>query len=297
MSHVKLIQEELERRMLIWSRLKEGGENEKTSSSRLRQIGIYGGAQGIWVNKTRTHALTSEGVGVAVGLLNTSSKYADETSDEGVVYHYPQTDRPTGRDRAEINALKAAAEMGLPVFVIDRSTRYSKYRSVQLGWVLGCDDANKSAWVEFSDSAPPPLPSARDDSSFVLDEPTSHVIKASMRNIRHGQAKFKYRVFERYGVACPFSGIMLREVLDAAHVKGKADGGSDDPRNGLVLASHIHRAWDAGLFGINPQTLIAQDLCGGSILEALSISPNGLVGKDRIPHRAALQWKWDRWRR
>ena len=35
----------------------------------LRDLGIYGGAQGIWVDKRRTSAFTPEGTGVTVGIL------------------------------------------------------------------------------------------------------------------------------------------------------------------------------------------------------------------------------------
>lgn len=72
----------------------------------LRELEIYGGAQGIWVDKARTSIVTPEGV--AVGLLHTGSSYADDLADDGVIYHYPQTWRASGgRDAAEVAVPRA----------------------------------------------------------------------------------------------------------------------------------------------------------------------------------------------
>lgn len=84
----------------------------------LRELRIYGGAQGIWVDKTRTRSLTPEGAGITVGILHTGSSYADDLSADGVLYHYPQTGRGDARDRAEINATMEAKRNQLPIFVI-----------------------------------------------------------------------------------------------------------------------------------------------------------------------------------
>jgi putative restriction endonuclease len=43
----------------------------------LRDLGIYGGAQGVWVNKERTSQITPGG-GVTVALLHTGASYADD---------------------------------------------------------------------------------------------------------------------------------------------------------------------------------------------------------------------------
>ena len=41
----------------------------------LREMGVYGGAQGIWVDKRRTGALTADGNGVTVGVRHTGQHY------------------------------------------------------------------------------------------------------------------------------------------------------------------------------------------------------------------------------
>ncbi len=59
---------------------------------------MYGGAQGIWVDKARTGKLAENGNGVTVSLTHSGKSYPDDWSEDGVIYHYPDTHRPPGRD-------------------------------------------------------------------------------------------------------------------------------------------------------------------------------------------------------
>ena len=116
------IAHELALRRSMWDRLAQSGGPRKAKPQLLRDLGIYGGAQGIWVDKERTRKLTNSGTGVTVGVLHTGSSYADDLSDDGVLYHYPTTARSPGRDQSEVDATKAAGRFGLPVFVIHYPT-------------------------------------------------------------------------------------------------------------------------------------------------------------------------------
>jgi putative restriction endonuclease len=69
---------ERQHRLGLWSQLVQGGGSKGVAPSRLRELGIYGGAQGIWVDKARTAAITDDGSGVTVGVLHTGSSYADD---------------------------------------------------------------------------------------------------------------------------------------------------------------------------------------------------------------------------
>jgi putative restriction endonuclease len=104
-----MMRHEFERRTAMWHSLLDSGGPGNVSPSLLRKLGIYGGAQGIWINKERTSNLTESGTGVTVGLLHTGKAYADDLSTDGVLYHYPATNRPPGRDSSEIEATKAAS--------------------------------------------------------------------------------------------------------------------------------------------------------------------------------------------
>src|SRR5262249_3348717 len=136
---IDLISNELNHRRSMWQRLGEHGGPKGVAPAVLRELGIYGGAQGVWVDKARTSQLTEDRVGITVGLLHTGSSYPDDLSEDGVLYHYPETSR-RGRDVAEVTATKAAGRLGLPVFVIAYPSPNSTKRSVELAWVEGWND-------------------------------------------------------------------------------------------------------------------------------------------------------------
>jgi nucleoid DNA-binding protein len=123
MANREPIKRERERRIDMWDRLRNSGGPTRVSSKLLRDLGIYGGAQGVWVDCKRTSNLTEDGKGVTVGLLHTGKRYSDDFSEDAVLYHYPKTNRPRNRDLSEIDATKAARRFYLPVFVITHPPR------------------------------------------------------------------------------------------------------------------------------------------------------------------------------
>ena len=133
------VADELSRRLELWEQI-SAGDAANTEPSTLRSMRVYGGAQGIWVDKVRTSPLSSDGKGVTVSILHTGRHYPDDLSDDGVIYHYPTTHRPASRDATEIQATKNAAELALPIFVILPGNDSAAKRSVQLGWVVDFDD-------------------------------------------------------------------------------------------------------------------------------------------------------------
>jgi putative restriction endonuclease len=81
-------------------------------------------------------------------------------------------------------------------------------------------------------------------------------------------------------------------LLDAAHLRGYGERGSNDPRNGLILCATHHRAFDKRLFGIDPRALTLVFRDGGPTAHDLGItraSINHLLAK---PHGEALEWCW-----
>ena len=79
------INQELNYREEMWAKLESEGGPKKVSPSILRNIGIYGGAQGIWVDKARTAELTADGTGLKARGGNRGGgfhlKSAQHTSD------------------------------------------------------------------------------------------------------------------------------------------------------------------------------------------------------------------------
>lgn len=135
-----MIEQERQRRKEMWEELIAQGGPIDVSPHLLRELRIYGGYQGIWVDREKTEGLTNSSLGVTTGLLHTGVHYPDDLSETGIIYHYPQTNRPPSRDEGEIEATKAAYTLSLPVFVITKPFPNSTTRDVNLGWIEGWDD-------------------------------------------------------------------------------------------------------------------------------------------------------------
>jgi putative restriction endonuclease len=288
------VKQEFVRRAGMWESLHCAGGPTQVSPTVLRELGIYGGGQGIWVNKHRTRPLTASGVGVTVAVLHTGRTYADDLSGDGVLYHYPATNRPPGRDLSEVNATKAAGTVGLPVFVITHSGPNSGKRDVHLGWVEDWDDSLSVFLIGFSnDIRAQQLFTEPQEGPFELIEKREQVkreVKA-----RPSQQHFSFYVFRRYGRRCAVCNMSVPEVLDAAHLVPDRNQGSYDPRNGLVLCAVHHRAFDTGLFAIEPYTLKLHYKASGPDADALRIDHKTLKHLPKHPHEDALRWRWNRW--
>jgi putative restriction endonuclease len=141
------------RRDAMWANLLTAGGPSRLPPQLLRELGVYGGAQGIWVDTERTRGIDGAG-GITVSLLHTGRHYADELSADGVLYHYPQTGRPPGRDRSKIDATKAAGRLRLPVFVVTPGPT-SSTRNVQKAWIEGWDDEAELFLATFAETPPP----------------------------------------------------------------------------------------------------------------------------------------------
>jgi putative restriction endonuclease len=286
--------QERETRQGMWNRLLEANGPLSVPPNLLRDLGIYGGAQGVWVDQARTSTVTSSRTGITVGLLHTGVHYADDLAADGVIYHYPKTNRPPSRDLSEINATKEAKRLQVPVFVITRSPQNASLRDVYRGWIEDWDDEAGAFLIPFRDSPPKVLASAVEEA-----EPFQ-VTSSTKRNTvevlaRPGQARFKFQVFKRYGQECAVCDIHLPELLDAAHIVSKRQRGSDDPRNGLVLCATHHRAFDSSLFAIEPDSTKIRFRSSGPTDRELNVTRNDLSHLRHRPHWEALEWAWNRW--
>ena len=139
---------ELARREQLWSDVSGSEGKAIAAPGELRACGIYRGAAGIWVDKGTTSSVSPNGKGVAVAVLHTGRHYPDDLSDDGMLYHYPRTNRPGGRDRAEAEALKNVGRLRLPLFVITEADG-GRNRLLRLGWVEDWDDESQLALISF----------------------------------------------------------------------------------------------------------------------------------------------------
>ncbi|WP_222107692.1 HNH endonuclease [[Actinomadura] parvosata] len=287
---------ELDWRMSVWAQLQSLSRATnvvRVTAGEVRHLGAYGGAQGVWSDAARTKSLHPHGFCISV--LHTGRHYADDLTRNGIIYHYPATKRPAGRDASEIAALKASAEARLPIFVITQPS--DKWRDIFLGWVEGWEDRSQIFSISFDNTFPAKLETedTSDEEPFQLTR-SSENTKTRKTKARPNQRVFKLRVFQRYGPRCPLSGVSVPQMLEAAHIMGHAEGGTDDPRNGIPLNVALHRAFDAHLFAFDPDTLEVVIRDGGPSLDDLGIRyPAGLKDLPRPPHRDALNWRHSEW--
>lgn len=245
---------------------------------------VYGGAQGVWVDKARTSALATSGV--AVGLRHTGRHYADDLDETGIVYHYPRTRRPASRDAGEIEAIKAARALRLPVLVIAEA---GDRRRVRLGWVTDVDDAAGVALVMLADAPTDQLFVAPVEEPFVLQAARTRSRSAGTRADR--DPEFAFRALRRYRGLCALTGVGVPQMVEAAHVMPVAKGGSDHAGNSLVLNVALHRAFDANLWAIHPDTLDVVCLRSGPSAAEMKIERSSLA--DHVaPHPEAVAWRF-----
>lgn len=280
-------------RFARWGELQAKAGPDAVEPALLQRLGLYKGGRGIWVDKQRTQDVCDDGMGVAVTILHTGTVYDDDLSDDGIIYRYPRTGMP-GRDENEIAATKNAARFVIPIFIVAASPVSSALRKVRLGWVAEWDDRTGEFLVVFGEEPPQVSSSPEDDAPFVAIEAQRKRLSVAVQ--RTGQARFHFGVFKRYGPECALCRIDVREVLDTPHLVPVASRGTNDPRNGLVMCATHHRAFDAHLFGIEPESLQIRFTTQGPDARRMGVVVSDLTGMDKHPHVEALVWRWGFWR-
>lgn len=145
---ITLIIKEIERRQRLFNAISYVDIAIDVKPSKLRDLGIYGGAAGVWVNSDVTRGVVSPSSGVAVSILHTGKNYSDNMSSKGIDYDFPNTNRNGSHDQNEIQALKNCFESKIPLFVITKASN-QKLRNVHIGLVQTFDEINAKAFIRF----------------------------------------------------------------------------------------------------------------------------------------------------
>ena len=69
---------------------------------------------------------------------------------------------------------------------------------------------------------------------------------------RLGQGAFRVLITDIYNRRCAVTGERTLPALEAAHIHRYSDGGTHEPKNGLLLRGDIHRLFDRGYVTITP---------------------------------------------
>jgi putative restriction endonuclease len=216
------VQEERERRLGLWAGLERNGLTTSARPDDLRQRRVYGGAQGIWIDKHMTGQIVGNEGGATVSILHTGRHYPDDLSDDCVIYHYPHTLRQGLRDTTEIEATKNAARLELPVFVILPGPTAAT-RSVRLGWVTDWDDNSKHFLILFGRQRPVYEPPSLEAAPFKLFG--AAVDKRALVRVRSAQQTFRFQVLKQYGPKCAVCSINHSLLIHAAPPVREGDSG------------------------------------------------------------------------
>lgn len=271
---------EYRRRIKTWGRLRKAGGPLRVSAGLLRDLGIYGGGQGIWVDKATTGSASPDGSGVAVGLLHTG-EYCNDLSPDGAIYRYRRTARAVKRDLDEISAVKNAGLLGLPVFVVTATGPRRSLRDVRVGWVEDWDDAGMAFLIAFG-TIRRPMPCVAQDPGRLFSpvKPAGDRLATAPRRTP-SEARFRFGVFRRFGRQCAVCDMAVPELLDIIRLRPAPSEAPDDPANGLVLCALHKRAYELGLFTIDPVTLHITIPSDGPNVAALNITRANL---DHLNH-------------
>ena len=273
------------RRLTMWRDI--GGRNGRAvdvPASALKAAGLYNGQAGIFFDGDRTRSDWSPR-GAAVSFRHTGTSYADDLSEDGLIYHYPLTLRRGSHDEGEIEAARTAYRLGLPVFAIVGS-KNSTGRDIRLAYVEEVDDPNRMLLLTFVPSLIPANPSLAADPFDLRELPAEPVLRRVRE--RPNQQRFAAAVFATYGTTCAVCSFAVQGIVQAAHLVAKSRGGVDDPRNGLPLCANHHLSFDRGLwfFEVETTRIVVSE---AATCESLGITRRDLLHLSTRPHADALR--------
>lgn len=286
---LSLIEKELAYRLDTLSKARSLPTWPLLTPGEVRELGIYGGASGVWVDKSRTQNLAQDGV--AVGLLHTGKHYDDDIDDTGVLYHYPTTQRPKTRDANEVQSIKNSKLLKLPIFVI---RNVGPFKKVDLAWLDDFDDELRICVLSFHGVMPDAntFRSPKEFEQLPLFGPRKKSTVEILRSER--DPFFKFNILKRFNGACLVTNISVLEMLDAAHIIPVASGGTESSENGMLLSASAHRALDSGLWAVNPKTLQIETKSDGPSTQRMKLSNTDLSPYSDKLNLEALTYRYDK---
>lgn len=286
---MSLVEKELLRRLDLLAKAQALESWPLLSPGEVRELGIYGGASGVWVDKTRTKEFAQEGV--AVGLLHTGRHYDDDIDESGVLYHYPTTQRPESRDSNEIQSIKNARLLKLPIFII---RNIGSGKKINLAWLDDFDDQLRICVLTFHGVNPDSnsYRSPQEISTLPLFGPRKRSTVEVLRAER--DPLFKFNILKRFHGTCLVTEINVTEMLDAAHIIPVASGGTESSENGILLSASAHRALDSGLWAINPSTLQIETKKDGPSAQRMKLLITDLSHQSHKLNLDALNYRYEK---
>lgn len=99
------------------------------------------------------------------------------------------------------------------------------------------------------------------ETTLVAHEPTTGVGKPQVVLPRLGQGAFRVIVTDAYRRRCAITHSPVLLVLEAAHIRPFAQGGTHSPRNGILLRQDFHTLFDRGYVTVTPEYKVEVSRC------------------------------------
>jgi putative restriction endonuclease len=114
------------------------------------------------------------------------------------------------------------------------------------------DAIGQKLWQEVQSrlASPKPVP---DESVAIAVERYG---KAQIVLPRLGQGSFRVIVADSYSRQCALSSSHILHILEAAHIRPYASGGTHSPTNGILLRQDVHTLFDRGYITVTPESRI-----------------------------------------
>ncbi len=290
------VEEEILWREAVWAEMQNHPEWPDLPARFLNELRVYRGQAGIWHDVKTTSRLATHGI--AVSILHTGRHYDDDLYDDGIIYHYPTTNRSGSTDANQVEAVKEAGRAQIPVFVIvDHRDR----KRVRRAYVRDFDESSRIFSLRYESVFDTELNIEIDHDG--KEKPFEIVVKRNLSDQQVARLErsscFKFDAIKRFSGHCAVSGISVVEMLDGAHVIPVKDGGSDDPRNALLLSASHHRAFDKHLWVIHPKTFEIETKPMGPTLSQMKFARDNIrhLSESSRPHPAALETRYELFRK
>lgn len=209
--------------------------------------------------------------------------------------------RGTDSQHPENRALRAACRMRLPLIWF-QGVRTGVYLPIFPVWLVDEEPASHQFVVALDAEQ-----MERWTAGDAVDLDLRRRYAERVVQDRLHQPLFRARVLNAYEVRCAVCRLRHVELLDAAHIRSDADGGSPVVPNGISMCKIHHAAYDSDILGVDPdyRVLIRSDVLeesdGPTLRHALQELHRSALHLPRQraarPDRELLAERFDRFRR
>jgi len=292
----KFIYEFKEKNLELWQEI---SKNKIHSNEYVRGIiKIHRGERGIYRDLSKTKKLDFKD-GICLSILNTAGKYEDILTDTYLIYSYPDT-KQKSTDIGEINSLKICQRYNMPIFVVLGIEDDKSKKEIRLGHVQSYNDKQKTFLISFVENTKQlvnpieeVIEQQENEKKVELFDHSRQKKKNSFSSRNNNQPKFNFDVFKYYENKC--AACNISHFLEAAHIIPVKDKGSDNKLNGLILCKNHHKAFDDGLFKINPTNLKIEIIKENK--ESLRIKNDDIEYLINKPGNDFLKWRYENYKK